>query len=147
MGGVGPGGGVDLVGFLVGEVVGVAVGILVGHSCVLHVRYRLSGHSSPPCFGETMTTILRCCDPPPQDREQADHGFHSKVQWMGQGCVLQFCDSVRSGHAAPPFVTAVVIERVLVMIPPPQGAEQEVNPVHGDTVQSTGQACTLHSAV
>ena len=55
------------------------------------------------------------------------------------GWLLQDLELERAGQTTPPFLTSVMIERVLTWAPPPQDLLQPRYGLQAETLQSTGQ--------
>jgi len=62
-----------------------------------------AGHAAPPKAGAVSTARVCLCEPPPHDKEQADHADHAPtLQLMGHACMLHDWMFVNAGHALPP---------------------------------------------
>ncbi len=68
------------------------------------------------------------------------------TQSTGHPCVLHVSVWDSAGQAAPPFAAGVVTVLVRPVVPPPHGAVQAVQDVHGETAQSTGHPCVLQAS-
>ena len=101
----------------------------------------------PPHRGATSTLRERVRVPPPHDFVQLPNNCHSSSwQSTGQHCVLHVCVAVCGGHACPPHALLRVTVRARCCTPPPHCAVQTPQSPHSETVQSTGQQCSLHTA-
>jgi len=120
------------------------------HACVLHACSRfVSGHAAPPFDAGVVTVRVLVWTPPPHALEQAPHSDHDDT-WheTAQTGAVHAWVSDRAGHAAPPYATGVVTERVRVWTPTaPHVDEHADHALQPPTWQSTGHAWTLHACV
>ena len=127
-----------------------------GHAAVLQdlTSSLASSHALPPLLAGVTTYLVQFCWPPPQVRLQVVMGIQGdRAQWTGQWSVVReqghtlhpLASSLLSWHSWPPLLAGVVMFRLQVCWPPPQGALQLVLGSQGDRMQSTGQPAVLHS--
>ena len=119
----------------------------VGHTCALHLRsWRSSGHFLPPKAGSLMCARVRHMEPPPQTLSQVLHGDQLvTLQSVAQAKVLQLCSwrICSFGHGLPPKVAWMTV-RWRIVTPLPQLLEHLPQAPKPLSLQSVGQACTLH---
>ena len=91
-----------------------------------------------------MIDLERDWTPPPQSSEQVAQADQPEtLQSMGQAKVWQLLITLVTGQARPPFLVAVMMERVVYLVPVAQVAEQAVYLANWETLQSMGQAKVL----
>ena len=64
-----------------------------------------------------------------------------------QDCVLQFLMSLPYPEQFPPFRSALVLVRDLVLVPPPQGFEHGNQVDQGPQTQSSGKNTTFQNLI
>ena len=127
-----------------------------GHAAVLQdlTSSLASTHALPPLLAGVTTYLVQFCWPPPQVRLQVVMGIQGdRAQWTGQWSVVReqghtlhpLASSLLSWHSWPPLLAGVVMFRLQVCWPPPQGALQLVLGSQGDRMQSTGQPAVLQA--
>ena len=101
----------------------------------------------PPWSAVVVMVRLRLCDPYPQLTVQGLHLVHWVLtQSTGQVVTAHSCTALTAGHAVPPWLASVVIERVRICVPPPHVLLQMLQRSHSETAQSTGHGRSLQSA-
>ena len=111
----------------------------LGHACALHTR-ELNEASQRECLG------VRVWVPPPHDREQVVHAFHScglqshDGRWHSFGSVWRTISG--TGHALPPCSGWARL-RVLREMPEPHVTSQADHELHAPTTQSMGHGMSV----
>jgi hypothetical protein len=120
-----------------------------GHAPRLHVLVSDRWpHALPPCdFSRSMVRERIAIPSLPHVTEQLPQSAQADSwQSTAHGTTLHSCDSERSGHATPPFATAVAMVRSRICTPPPHVVEHAFHVAHTVTTQSVGQDATLHAS-
>ena len=122
-----------------------------GHACALHACVSaVCGHATPPLAMSVLMSRERDCVPPLHDLLHVVHAWKALTsQSVEQACTLHVRVSSVCGHATPPLAYAVPTVRERDCVPPlaPHDTVQVVQPLKAPTVQSAGQAWSLHTRV
>mmetsp|Transcript_2315 Transcript_2315/g.4372 ORF Transcript_2315/g.4372 Transcript_2315/m.4372 type:complete len:256 (-) Transcript_2315:54-821(-) len=107
----------------------------------------LLGHLPMPTAGN-LTNLNLFMLPVPHALEHLLHRVHRpSLQSRSQACMLHAWVTVVSPQGSPSYLGWTVILRVFSCTPPPQRAEQPLQPLHSPKEQSTGQGCSLQLCV
>jgi hypothetical protein len=102
----------------------------------------------PPKAAGTMIERVEALEPPPQVLVQLLNAVQPECwQWMGQCCVPQSRSSYWPGHLRPPYLGAMLIERLRNCAPVPQVLEQADQAAQSLTTQWIGHLATSQLSV
>jgi hypothetical protein len=111
----------------------------------------VGAHATPPLNACDVASRARPCIPEPHVAEHRPHACQALITQSTGHAVLEHCRaSARAGHAAPPSLAAVEMERKrlrVLSVLLPQLAAHAPHVCHALTAQSTGHASVLHGVV
>ena len=111
----------------------------------------VGAHATPPLDACDVASRIRPRIPEPHVAEHRPHACQALIaQSTGHAVIVHCRASAREGHAAPPSLAAVEMERSrlrVLSVLLPQLAAHAPHVCHALTVQSTGHAAGLHGVV